>query len=108
MLESEQERLWRCGNERNEGVGVEGTQDDERSVVALSLKLRVVVMDNPSTYICRLNRTPGQFFPSTIETFASQLGSLLGLVSQVKELARQTLNVLDEVSPIQSTSYTLS
>ncbi|KAG2220396.1 hypothetical protein INT45_006567 [Circinella minor] len=50
-------------------------------------KLRVVVMDNPSTYICKIKGTPAYVFPRTIETFESQLGDLLELVSQVKELA---------------------
>ncbi|KAI7848516.1 hypothetical protein BDC45DRAFT_523056 [Circinella umbellata] len=73
--------------------------------VMMGLKLRVVVMENPSTYICKINRTPAYYFPSTIETFGSQLGNLLGLVSQVKELACQTLDILNEPLPIRSTSY---
>ncbi|KAI7858037.1 hypothetical protein BDC45DRAFT_544033 [Circinella umbellata] len=51
-------------------------------LVMMGLKLRAVILDNPSTYVCRVKKTKPYFFPTTVETIASDLGMLLGVTSQ--------------------------
>ena len=62
-------------------------------------------MDNPSTYVCRINRTDPYYFPSTVATVASDFGALLILISQVRELVDQTIKKLNEPSVLGSMSF---
>ncbi|KAI7851151.1 hypothetical protein BDC45DRAFT_445922 [Circinella umbellata] len=59
--------------------------------VMMGLKLRIIAMDNPSTYVCRINRTDPYYFPSTVATIPSDFGAMLILISQVRELVDQTI-----------------
>ncbi|KAG1488146.1 hypothetical protein G6F52_012555 [Rhizopus delemar] len=53
--------------------------------VTMSLKLCVMVLDRPSTYVCRIQKTSALFFPSNVETMGARLEALLALVTQVKQ-----------------------
>ncbi|KAG2222345.1 hypothetical protein INT45_009818 [Circinella minor] len=73
--------------------------------VMMGLKLRVVVMDNPSTYVCRINRTDPYYFPSTVVTVGNDFGAMLILISQVRELVDQTIKKLNEPYVLRSMSF---
>ncbi|KAI9317093.1 hypothetical protein BX666DRAFT_2019122 [Dichotomocladium elegans] len=45
--------------------------------IMMGLKLRVLFLDNPSTYICRLNSTDAFYFPTKPEDFGMKFGKLL-------------------------------
>ncbi|KAG0168895.1 hypothetical protein DFQ28_001603 [Apophysomyces sp. BC1034] len=59
--------------------------------IIMGLKIRVLVMDRPSTYICRIQGTPPLYFPTTEDTFAIQIGEILCLIIQAKGLIEKTL-----------------
>ena len=71
----------------------------------IGLKLRVVILDNPSTYVCRIYKTKPYFFPTVVETIASDLGMLLGVTSQVKQLICSTVKIIEAPKPITSSGY---
>ena len=71
----------------------------------VGLKLRAVILDNPSTYACRVNKTKPYFFSTTVETIASDLGMLLGVTSQVKQLICSTVKIIETPKPITSSGY---
>ena len=62
-------------------------------------------MDNPSTYVCRINRTDPYYFPPTVETVGKDFGAMLILISQVRELVDQTIKKLNEPSFLGSMSF---
>ncbi|KAG1045892.1 hypothetical protein G6F43_011213 [Rhizopus delemar] len=64
--------------------------------VIMGLKLCVMILDRPSMYVCRIQKTPALFFPSNVETIGARLGALLALVMQVKQLVCQTLSLVNE------------
>ncbi|KAI7858040.1 hypothetical protein BDC45DRAFT_434755, partial [Circinella umbellata] len=74
-------------------------------LVMMGLKLRAVILDNPSTYVCCVNKTKPYFFPTTVETIASDLGMLLGVTSQVKQLICSTVKIIKTPKPITSSDY---
>ncbi|KAI8139963.1 hypothetical protein BJV82DRAFT_650993 [Fennellomyces sp. T-0311] len=55
-------------------------------LIMMGLKFRALVLDRPSTYICRSSRTAPLWFPSSERNVGSQLGALLALMAQVKYL----------------------
>ncbi|ORX51979.1 hypothetical protein DM01DRAFT_1375189 [Hesseltinella vesiculosa] len=73
--------------------------------VMMGLKLRAVVLDRSSTYVCRIQKTPALFFPSKVETIGARLGALLALVMQVKQLLCQTLSLVNEPVPVVSQGF---
>ena len=71
----------------------------------IGIKLRAVILDNPSAYVCRIYKTIRYFFPTAIETIASDLGMLLGVTSQIKQLLCSTVETLEADKPIISSTY---
>ncbi|KAI8394113.1 uncharacterized protein BYT42DRAFT_591550 [Radiomyces spectabilis] len=52
--------------------------------VIMGLKLRALVKDRPSAFVCRVKKTPALFFPDSVDLVGSKLEALLALVAQVK------------------------
>ena len=69
------------------------------------LKLHAVALDIPSTYVCRIFKTQPCFFPTTIEMFAHDMGMLLDLTSQVKQLICSTVEHLKADKPVVNSTH---
>ncbi|KAI9467731.1 hypothetical protein BDB00DRAFT_793798 [Zychaea mexicana] len=74
-------------------------------LVMMGLKLRTIVLDNLSTYVCCIYKTEPCYFPATIETFARDFGMLLRMTSQIKQLACSTVKALEADKLIESSNY---
>ncbi|KAI8137318.1 hypothetical protein BJV82DRAFT_635858 [Fennellomyces sp. T-0311] len=69
------------------------TETDDLLVVGLiisGLKIFALLMDQPSTYSCRITRTQPIYFPGTIDDSPVGLGTLVKFVSQVKQVIMST------------------
>ncbi|KAI9262111.1 hypothetical protein BY458DRAFT_515462, partial [Sporodiniella umbellata] len=60
---------------------------------------------SPSTYVCRIQKTPALFFPSNVETMGARLGALLALTIQVKQLVCQTVALVNRPVAIASQGF---
>ncbi|KAG0162195.1 hypothetical protein DFQ30_002753 [Apophysomyces sp. BC1015] len=73
--------------------------------IMMVLKLRALVLDRPTAYVCRCQHTPSLFFPDTEETIGSKLGALLAPIIQVKRLVCKTLRVINTSKPIDNQNF---
>ncbi|KAI8139962.1 hypothetical protein BJV82DRAFT_672060 [Fennellomyces sp. T-0311] len=74
-------------------------------LIMMGLKFRALVLDRPSTYICRSSRTAPLWFPSSERNVGSQLGALLALMAQVKVLVCYTFDKVNAPALITSQSF---
>ncbi|ORY90525.1 hypothetical protein BCR43DRAFT_114651 [Syncephalastrum racemosum] len=65
------------------------------SQLIVGLKLKTLVMDRPSLYICRLKSTEPFYFPTKASDFGAKFGKLLATVRSVKEHINNMLQIID-------------
>ncbi|KAI9470421.1 hypothetical protein BDB00DRAFT_777015, partial [Zychaea mexicana] len=61
-------------------------------LIISGLKIFALLLDRPSTYVCRLTKTEPMFFPASVNDFAVQMGSLIHFVWQIKQVMLATVN----------------
>ncbi|KAG0166868.1 hypothetical protein DFQ29_000761 [Apophysomyces sp. BC1021] len=73
--------------------------------IIMGLNIRALVMDNPSSHVCRIQGTLPLHFPTTLDTFAIQVGEILCLIMQTKELIKKTMNTINSSRKISNITY---
>ncbi|KAI8149326.1 hypothetical protein BJV82DRAFT_662627 [Fennellomyces sp. T-0311] len=59
--------------------------------IIMGTKLTLIRMDRPSSYVCRVKECKSMHFPTSLDTFAVDMGSLLSLVNQAKTVVKRTV-----------------
>ncbi|CDH54892.1 predicted protein [Lichtheimia corymbifera JMRC:FSU:9682] len=62
--------------------------------IIMGTKLTLLLMDRPAPYICRMTRCRPMFYPSSLDSFADDMGSLISLINQVKHVVKNTHNAV--------------